>query len=147
MQKITKSAFCKKYDNADELANALNVDSEVIKSTLEDYEKLFNGEGEDTFGKKVFPVAAISANEPIYAAIVTPAIHYTMGGLKIDENAQVLDEQDQPIPGLFAAGEVTGGVHGSNRLAGNSLLECVVFGRIAGVSGNGAARGAPKAEL
>lgn len=99
------------------------------------------------FDLQVFPVASISPNEPIYTAIVTPAIHYTMGGLKIDQKARVLDEQNHPIPGLFAAGEVTGGVHGSNRLAGNSLLECVVFGRIAGVSGNTAARNLEKIEL
>lgn len=79
-------------------------------------------------------MSAISPTEPIYAAIVVPAIHYTMGGLKIDEATRVIDEHGKPIVGLFAAGEVTGGVHGSNRLAGNSLLECVVFGRIAGKS-------------
>lgn len=72
-------------------------------------------------------------------AMITPAIHYTMGGLRIDTKARALKELGDgdatslsPIPGLFAAGEVTGGVHGVNRLAGNSLLECVVMGRIAG---------------
>lgn len=69
---------------------------------------------------------------PFYVAMVSPVIHYTMGGLKINRYAQVLDRSDQPIPGLFAVGEVTGGIHGHNRLAGNSLLECLVFGRIAG---------------
>jgi len=74
--------------------------------------------------------------------MITPAIHYTMGGLEIDEDTHVLravkdgDEAGEAakevIPGLFAAGEVTGGVHGANRLGGNSLLECVVFGRRAG---------------
>merc|ERR1719329_421710 len=55
-----------------------------------------------------------------------------MGGLLIDEHSQVLDAQDAPITGLYAAGEVAGGVHGNNRLGGNSLLDCVVFGRVAG---------------
>ncbi|VDO11978.1 unnamed protein product [Haemonchus placei] len=86
----------------------------------------------DPFGKTVFPVA-ILPDQPIYAAIITPAIHYTMGGLRIDKDARVHNEfMNQPFKGLLAAGEVTGGVHGANRLAGNSLLECVVFGRIAG---------------
>lgn len=71
-------------------------------------------------------------------SIITPAIHYTMGGVRIDGEGRALHEQTgdggaaSPIPGLFAAGEVTGGVHGANRLAGNSLLECVVIGRLAG---------------
>lgn len=64
--------------------------------------------------------------------IITPSIHYTMGGVKINDKAQVLREDNTVIEGLYGAGEVTGGVHGENRLAGNSLLECVIFGRIAG---------------
>jgi succinate dehydrogenase/fumarate reductase flavoprotein subunit len=73
---------------------------------------------------------------PFYLAMVSPVIHYTMGGLKINKRAQVLDSRDRPIEGLYAAGEVTGGIHGRNRLAGNSLLECVVFGRIGGNLGS-----------
>lgn len=81
-------------------------------------------------------------------AIITPAIHYTMGGVRIDSKARALGEfkgEDgaaSPIPGLFAAGEVTGGVHGANRLAGNSLLECVVLGRLAGQNAAAAVVGA-----
>jgi fumarate reductase flavoprotein subunit len=71
-------------------------------------------------------------NESIKVALITPAIHYTMGGLKFNSKTQVINVKGEPIKGLFAAGEVTGGLHGKNRLAGNSLLECVVFGRIAG---------------
>uniref|UniRef100_A0A1I7TMS0 fumarate reductase (NADH) n=1 Tax=Caenorhabditis tropicalis TaxID=1561998 RepID=A0A1I7TMS0_9PELO len=143
---IVKKFFVK-YNNSDELAKALGVDGSVVKSTLDDYKDIFDKKKEDPFGKKVFPVSAISPTEPIYAAIVVPAIHYTMGGLQIDENARVVDEQGNPIIGLYAAGEVTGGVHGSNRLGGNSLLECVVFGRIAGHSGFSAAREASRSEL
>jgi len=64
-------------------------------------------------------------------AIITPVIHYTMGGLKVDEHARVLGAKGA-IKGLYAAGEVMGGVHGKNRLGGNSLLDCVVYGRVAG---------------
>ncbi|KAJ3253076.1 hypothetical protein HK103_000988 [Boothiomyces macroporosus] len=67
----------------------------------------------------------------LWVAKVTPAIHYTMGGIAINEKAQVLSNNGGVITGLYAAGEVSAGVHGGNRLAGNSLLECVVFGRLA----------------
>lgn len=63
---------------------------------------------------------------------MTPVLHYTMGGLEIDPEARVLAPGGVPLPGLFAAGEVAGGVHGANRLGGSSLLGCVVFGRVAG---------------
>jgi succinate dehydrogenase/fumarate reductase flavoprotein subunit len=65
---------------------------------------------------------------------MTPVLHYTMGGLEIDPESRVLDKSGKPIPGLFAAGEVAGGVHGANRLGGSSLLGCVVFGRVSGDS-------------
>lgn len=65
---------------------------------------------------------------------MTPVLHYTMGGLEIDPESRVLDDNQKPIPGLFAAGEVAGGVHGANRLGGSSLLGCVVFGRVSGDS-------------
>merc|ERR1712226_840396 len=70
--------------------------------------------------------------EPFYVAIITPVIHYCMGGLEIDTDSAVVNKEGQAIPGLYAAGEVAGGVHGNNRLGGNSLLDCVVFGRVAG---------------
>jgi len=71
--------------------------------------------------------------EPFYVAIITPVIHYCMGGLEIDVDSAVIStESGKAIPGLYAAGEVAGGVHGNNRLGGNSLLDCVVFGRVAG---------------
>jgi len=93
--------------------------------------------GIDEFGKTVFPTT-LSPGRVVSVMPITPAIHYTMGGLLMDGEARVLrndrnpNADPQPIPGLYAAGEVTGGVHGANRLAGNSLLECVVFGRLAG---------------
>jgi succinate dehydrogenase/fumarate reductase flavoprotein subunit len=71
-------------------------------------------------------------NDFFHVAIMTPVLHYTMGGLEIDPEARVIGADGKPIPGLFAAGEVAGGVHGANRLGGSSLLGCVVFGRVAG---------------
>ncbi len=73
-------------------------------------------------------------NDYFNVAIMTPVLHYTMGGLEIDPESRVVDKSGKPIPGLFAAGEVAGGVHGANRLGGSSLLGCVVFGRVSGAS-------------
>merc|ERR1711953_857686 len=91
--------------------------------------------GKTGSGKKfyhnIIPGSAVPA-EPFYVAIITPVIHYCMGGLAIDVDSQCLDANEKKIPGLYAAGEVAGGVHGNNRLGGNSLLDCVVFGRVAG---------------
>lgn len=84
---------------------------------------------EDQFGQATPPFD--SGNSVFYVMEVVPVLHYCLGGLKFDCYANVLDEDGKLVPGVFAAGEVTGGLHGTNRLAGNSLLECVVFGRIA----------------
>merc|ERR1712039_91776 len=72
--------------------------------------------------------------DAFHVAIVTPVIHYCMGGLKMNPDSEILKADDSVIPGLYAAGEAMGGVHGSNRLGGNSLLDCVVFGRVSGRS-------------
>lgn len=71
---------------------------------------------------------------PYYAVCVTPAIHHTMGGLSVNTDTQVLKADRTPIPGLYAAGEVTGGLHGANRLGGNGVADIVVNGRLAGIA-------------
>ena len=71
---------------------------------------------------------------PFYAVKVAPGIHHTMGGVKINTAAEVLTEAGEAIPGLYAAGEVTGGVHGANRLGGNAVADIIVYGRIAAKS-------------
>eukprot|EP00931_Biecheleriopsis_adriatica_P050588 TRINITY_DN292_c0_g1_i1.p1 TRINITY_DN292_c0_g1~~TRINITY_DN292_c0_g1_i1.p1 ORF type:complete len:526 (-),score=151.54 TRINITY_DN292_c0_g1_i1:141-1661(-) len=91
--------------------------------------------GKTGVGKKFFHNVIDGSKvktEPFYVAIITPVIHYCMGGLEIDQNSNVVDQNGKAIAGLYAAGEVAGGVHGNNRLGGNSLLDCVVFGRVAG---------------
>merc|ERR1712003_303559 len=90
--------------------------------------------GKTGSGKKfyhnIIQGSAVKA-EPFYVAIITPVIHYCMGGLEIDTDSAVLGADGKAVPGLYAAGEIAGGVHGNNRLGGNSLLDCVVFGRVA----------------
>lgn len=131
-----KKHLFRTFSNATEMADELHMDSTALLATIKTYQQAAS-EGNDRFGKTVFPMVP-TENERLHVAVVTPSLHYTMGGLKIDGRAQVLStrgvhfDSSTVIPGLFAAGEVTGGVHGKNRLAGNSLLECVVFGRAAG---------------
>lgn len=129
--------FFKELLNVNELANEIGCPVEQLRKTLEDYNTFVDQKASDTdfkdpFGKNVFPFK-FNMDQPFFVAKITPAIHYTMGGLQIDRHTFVYNEfMHKPFEGLLAAGEVTGGVHGSNRLGGNSLLECVVFGRIAG---------------
>jgi FAD-dependent fumarate reductase len=111
------------------LSAAMTIPESVLTSTILEYNQIL-ARG-DPFGKVVFP-SSLELSGFFYWATVTPAVHYCMGGLQINERAQVLGTHDQIIPGLFAAGEVSGGLHGKNRLGGNSLLECVTFGREAG---------------
>ena len=73
--------------------------------------------------------------EPVYVAIITPVNPYCKGGSEIEADSAGMGKNGKAIPGLYAAGEVAGGVHGNNRLGGNSLSDCVVFGRVAGEAG------------
>lgn len=115
--------------DADELAARIGVNSSVLRGTLEDYR---NGaaQGHDAFGRDTF--ATDLTHSPLYALRVRPAIHCTPGGIRIDKDARVIDKDGHPIRGLYAAGEVTGGVHGRRRLEDTALTDAVVFGLTAG---------------
>lgn len=120
-----------KADTLEELAKKLEVSYENLQQTVDHYNQLVEeGATEDEFGRELFTNKIEKG--PWVAVPRTPALHHTMGGLKIDEGAHVLDKDGNPIPGLFAAGEVTGGIHGANRVGGNAVVDLVVFGRIAG---------------
>merc|ERR1712070_962143 len=86
----------------------------------------------DKWGKKFYHNLPMEVNDEYHVAIVTPVIHYCMGGIQMNDGAECLNKDGKVIPGLFVAGEAMGGVHGKNRLGGNSLLDCVVFGRVSG---------------
>ncbi|KAF4214344.1 hypothetical protein CNMCM6457_007243 [Aspergillus fumigatiaffinis] len=103
--------------------------------TLQEYGDVVSGKKTDPFGRKSFghwKLTELMPEYEVYTGQVTPVIHFTMGGVVIDEHGRGIGAEGTPIDGLWAAGEVAGGVHGQNRLGGSSLLECVVFGRIAG---------------
>lgn len=122
----------KRCNSGDELAKEFGVSPAVIKKTFEQYNQSVRTQ-KDPFGKKFFS-GEWSYDDYYHVAIMTPVLHYTMGGLEIDPESRVIDGSGKPVPGLFAAGEVAGGVHGANRLGGSSLLGCVVFGRVSGDS-------------
>jgi len=111
------------------LAEKMNVDPDVFAETVRKYNKAVET-GEDEFGKTLFDKKLNKA--PFYASPRVPTAHHTMGGVKINSDTQVIDTAGNIIPGLFAAGEVTGGIHGTNRLGGNALPDTIVYGRIAG---------------
>ena len=108
------------------------MDGEVLKATVDTYNEGMKN-GSDEFGKAASADAVI-AQGPFYASLRTPTVHHTMGGIRINTQAQVLDESGEVIPGLYAAGEVTGGIHGNNRLGGNAYSDIMTFGRIAGLN-------------
>ena len=113
----------------EELAEKLGIDPATFAAPMETWNKAVADQQADAFGRLSFASALDTA--PYYAIKVSPGIHHTTGGVKINTNAEVLTAEDQVIPGLYAAGEVTGGVHGANRLGGNAVADIVVFGRIA----------------
>merc|ERR1712241_802608 len=98
------------------------------------YEAYGGGKSWDKWGKKFFHNLPLDVEDTFHIAIVTPVIHYCMGGMKINPAAEALSADEKVIGGLYSAGEAAGGIHGSNRLGGNSLLDCVVFGRVSGRS-------------
>ncbi|WP_304407592.1 flavocytochrome c, partial [Turicimonas muris] len=121
-----------KGNNVEELAKGIGVPAANLKATMEQYAKAFETKKDEAFGRPEM----ITPNNvfPMYAIQITPAIHHTMGGLRINKNAEVIGVTAKPVPGLFAAGEVTGGVHGGNRIGGNAVADIITFGRIAGKS-------------
>ena len=114
----------------EELAKNLEIPADAFAATMEKWNGYVADKNDPDFGRTSFAQPLDTA--PYYAVKVTAGIHHTMGGLKIDSQTRVLKADGEPIPGLFAAGEVTGGVHGGNRLGGNAVADFVVFGRIAG---------------
>jgi len=138
----------KYYASGRDLAAEMKVDPATISKTFTEYNEIAakmaetggaggpydaygGGKSYDKWGKKFFHNLPLDIDDQFHVAIVTPVIHYCMGGLEIDAHSRVINNRG-PVDGLYAAGEIAGGVHGNNRLGGNSLLDCVVFGRVAG---------------
>lgn len=117
-------------DNVEELAKKLDIKPEELKATVTKWNKAVADKKDSEFGRTTGMTNDISGK--IYAIKVAPGIHHTMAGVKINTQTQVLKEDGQPIKGLYAAGEVTGGLHGGNRIGGNAVADIIIFGRQAG---------------
>ena len=127
-----KSGYTVTGATYEELAKAMGVDEATFTSTMNTWNQAVEAKSDAEFNRTSFANPLTAA--PYYAIKITPAVHHTMGGIVINPKAEVLNEKGEVISGLFAAGEVTGGVHGANRLGGNAVADFTVFGRIAGQS-------------
>ncbi len=116
-------------DTLEELAGKIGCDPAKLKTTVEEFNKAVDA-GKDKFGRELYSVKLITG--PFIATPRMAAVHHTMGGIKINKECQALDKDGKVIKGLLAAGEVTGGIHGANRLGGNAIVDTVVFGKLAG---------------
>ena len=125
-----KRGFVFQGNTYEELAEALGVDAATFAETMNTWNTYVEAKNDPDFGRTSFAQPLNTA--PYYAIKVTAGVHHTMGGLVINTDTEVLKADGTAIAGLYAAGEVTGGVHGANRLGGNAVADFVVFGRIAG---------------
>ena len=130
IQGYIKKGYTAEGATYEELAKAIGVDEATFAETMNNWNQCVADKADAEFGRTSFANPLDTA--PYYAIKVTAGVHHTMGGLTINTNTEVLDTNGNVIPGLFAAGEITGGVHGANRLGGNAVADFTVFGRIAG---------------
>ena len=133
IEKYVSTGITVQGDTIEELAEKIDVDPATLAETLKNWNKYVADQNDPDFGRTTGMDQDLS-QAPFYAIKIAPGIHHTMGGVHIDTDARVIDKDGNPIPGLFAAGEVVGGVHGGNRLGGNAVADVVVFGKIASES-------------
>ena len=145
IQGYINKGFAESGETYEELAEAIGTPADVFAATMEKWNECVAAKEDADFNRVSFANPLDQA--PYYAIKVQPGIHHTMGGIKIDSAAQVIDTEGNVIPGLFAAGEVTGGVHGNNRLGGNAVADFTIFGRIAGGSAAAYVSGEPATEV
>ena len=120
-----------RYETLADLAKAYDIPLKALQQQVDEYNKIVAGTQKDPFAKPLDVKQPLKA--PFYAMRLTPKLHYCMGGIAVNPRSEVLSPTTlAPIPGLYAAGEVTGGVHGMDRLGGCSSVDCMVFGLEAG---------------
>jgi flavocytochrome c len=127
-----KKKVVRKFETLKDLANFYKIPQKDLEKTLNNFNGNFVDGIDKYFGKPLIENSKPIVNPPYYAMRLWPKVHFTMGGIRIDSRARVIDVDGNAIENLYAAGEVTGGVHGASRLGSCSITECMVFGRIAG---------------
>ncbi|MNO52136.1 Fumarate reductase flavoprotein subunit precursor [compost metagenome] len=132
IEQYEKMGFVLTSDSIEGLAKEMNVPADQLQKTMDTWNSAVKNKKDTEFGRTTGMDNDLSGG-PFYAIKIGPGIHYTMGGVKINTNTEVLNKEGQPITGLFAAGEVVGGLHGQNRIGGNSVAEIIIFGRQAGI--------------
>ncbi|MBE3112371.1 MAG: FAD-binding protein [Acidobacteria bacterium] len=118
----------------DELAKDIGCSPKHLQKTFSTYQTYADGKDQDPWNKKYFINTPINVDDDFHVAVMEPVLHFTMGGVEINDKSEVLNSEGKPFDGLYACGELAGGVHGANRLGGSSLLGCVVYGRVSGDS-------------
>lgn len=132
LEEAVAQGYVFKADTIEALAQQLQIDPAVLTQTIEQFNAAIDQKQDPEFGRTILNEEDKLLTAPFYATPVIPSVHHTMGGLKINAKAQVLNQQDEPISGLFAAGEIVGGLSGNNRMSGDAIMANVVQGRVAG---------------
>ncbi|KII76630.1 NADH-dependent flavin oxidoreductase [Vibrio renipiscarius] len=132
IEREIKEGIIIQAETLEELATKIGVPQDVLTHTIEQYNGYVAQGHDPEFNKSAFGLKVEQG--PFYATPRQPSVHHTMGGLKIDTKARVINKEGEIIPGLYAAGEITGGIHAGNRLGGNALIDIFTYGRIAGES-------------
>jgi predicted heme/steroid binding protein len=121
------------FKSGADLAKEMGIETSKLQQVFKDYNDYASGKKKDPHGKKFFQNYPFDVSDEFHVALMEPVLHFTMGGVEIDDQARILiDDGKKALEGLWACGELAGGVHGSNRLGGSALLGCVVYGRVAG---------------
>ena len=132
LDKLLKRGVVKRFDTLEALCLAYKMPFNAARECVENYNNYLQAGEDKEFGRYLQKDAKPISHAPFYALRLWPKVHHTMGGLQINKKAQVIGLDQNPIKGLYAAGEVAGGIHGAVRLGSIAVLDCLVFGRIAG---------------
>ena len=146
LQENYEKGIITKGETLADLAGVLEIDADVLESTIAVWNEAVANKNDAEFGRETGLDVDLS-QAPYYAIKVSPAVHYTMGGIKINTLTEVINVDGDSIKGLYAAGEVTGGLHGGNRLGGNAVADIMVFGRQAGIQTSAYAETKDKKDL
>lgn len=132
VEKLIERGVVKKFDSLEDLCAAYKIPVKAAKESVENYNRYLKAGEDKEFGRYLQKDAKPVVQAPFYGVRIWPKVHHTMGGIQINKKAEVMDLNQKPIPGLYAAGELAGGVHGAVRLGSCAVVDCLVFGRIAG---------------